>query len=164
MHSKLQTDELKWPIELTCGMVHAAAWAWLICRPAKLRGHLQLFSKRFCVMLRLVAGKIRCMFLVNCLQVKCLYIAAHQSGNTCKCHVTIGFAVDFSAYLYVHDSQISVCRGFISGSVLTASGSENPTASGSENATASGSQNSRRIKSCQTPYSQQPFIVRAVDW
>lgn len=28
-------------LTLTCGTFHAAAWAWLICRPAKLRGHLQ---------------------------------------------------------------------------------------------------------------------------
>lgn len=62
-----------------------------------------------------------------------------------------GFAVDFSAYLAVHNTQTIVCRDFISGIVqqsFTTSGSENPT----------------RIQGSQTPCSQQPFVFHVNDW
>ncbi len=63
---------------LTYSMVHyAARRAWLMCKPAKQRGHLQIFGRKFCMMLQLAAWQTRCAFLVHRLQVIILYTLMH---------------------------------------------------------------------------------------
>ena len=55
-----------------------------MCKLAKLREHLQIFSKKCCMMLQLVAWQAPCTFLVHRLQVIFLCTAALQSGSTCS--------------------------------------------------------------------------------
>ena len=72
--SRTETGQLV----LTYSMVHyAARRAWLMCKPAKQRGHLQIFGRKFCMMLQLVAWQTRCAFLVHRLQVIILYTLMH---------------------------------------------------------------------------------------
>ena len=65
---------------LTYSMVHyAARRAWLMCKPAKQRGHLQISRTKFCMMLQLVAWQTHYAFLVHRLQVIILYTLTHAN-------------------------------------------------------------------------------------
>ena len=76
IHSKFQTGQLV----LTYSMLHCAARrAWLMRRPAKQRGHLQIFSRKCCMKLQLVAWQPLCAFLVHRLQV--LNAATHATAG-----------------------------------------------------------------------------------
>lgn len=71
MHSKLQTETGQ--LVLTYSMVnYAARRAWLMCKPAKLREYLQIFSRKFCMILQLVVWQTHCTSLAHQLQVMLL--------------------------------------------------------------------------------------------
>ncbi|DBB01760.1 TPA: hypothetical protein ACH3X1_000378 [Trebouxia sp. C0004] len=62
--------------------------AWLMCKPAKQRGRLQIFGRKFCMMLQLVAWQTRCAFLVHRLQAyqRSSYDEDEDKPRkTCKC-------------------------------------------------------------------------------
>ena len=52
-----------------------------MCKPAKQRGHLQIFRRKFCMMLQLVARQTHCAFLLHRLQVTFLYTLTHKHAN-----------------------------------------------------------------------------------
>ena len=67
-------------------MVHAARRSWWRCKPAELKGHSQIFSKKYCKLLQLVVRQTHCTFGVHCLQVNSVYTVVVQSGSSCRRH------------------------------------------------------------------------------
>ena len=81
------TPSCRQNVVLTYTMViNAARRAWLMCKPAKLRGGLQIFSRKFCMILQLVARQTHCTFLAHQLQVMllCSYLRGCQHMTKLK--------------------------------------------------------------------------------